>query len=101
MVGGYTEDLTNHRTVKIGGWALAWGWALARDNMVHLYYLLTFLQPVVMATKESVVVMERPRPHSTVLDRQATQVFETLAKKLHRLESRGMLKIRNSCMLYK
>ena len=23
MVGGYTEDLTKHRTVKIGGWALA------------------------------------------------------------------------------
>ena len=61
------------------------------------------LQPVVMATKESVVVMERPRPHSTVLDRQATQVFETLAKKLHRLESRGMCtvgcRIRNGCML--
>ena len=34
MVGGYTEDLTNHRTVKIGGWAIARGWALARDNMV-------------------------------------------------------------------
>ena len=32
MVGGYTEDLTNHRTVKIGGWALAQGWVLARDN---------------------------------------------------------------------
>ena len=26
MVGSYTEDLTNHRTVKIGGCALAWGW---------------------------------------------------------------------------
>ena len=24
----------NHKTVKIGGWALAWGWVLARDNMV-------------------------------------------------------------------
>ena len=35
MVGGYTEDLTNHRTVKIGGWALAWGWALARDNTIN------------------------------------------------------------------
>ena len=39
MVGGL-EDLTNHKIVKIGGWALAqgWelarGWALARDNMV-------------------------------------------------------------------
>ena len=55
-----------------------------------LLYVLAFLQPVVMATKESVVVMERPRTHSTVLDRQATQVFETLAKKLHRLESRGV-----------
>ena len=34
MVGSYTEDLTTHRTVKIGGWALARGWALVRDNMV-------------------------------------------------------------------
>ena len=57
---------------------------------IHLYYVFVSLQPVVMATKESVVVMERPRTHSTTLDRQATQVFETLAKKLHRLESRGM-----------
>ena len=24
----------NHRSVKIGGWAHAWGWVLARDNMV-------------------------------------------------------------------
>ena len=30
----HAEDLTNHRAVKIGGWALAWGWALARDNTV-------------------------------------------------------------------
>ena len=35
MVGGYTEDLKNHKTVKIGGWALVQGWALARDNMVY------------------------------------------------------------------
>ena len=33
MVGDYTEDLTNHRTVKIGGWALARAWA--QDNAVH------------------------------------------------------------------
>ena len=39
MVGGYTEDLTNHRTVKIGGWAIARGWALARDNTVCTYIL--------------------------------------------------------------
>ena len=37
MVGGYTEDLINHTTVKIGGWALAWGWVLARDNTVHVH----------------------------------------------------------------
>ena len=36
IVGGYTEDLTNHRTVKIGGWALAQGWALSRNNTVHV-----------------------------------------------------------------
>ena len=24
----------NHKTVKIGGWTLAWVWAFARDNMV-------------------------------------------------------------------
>ena len=24
----------NHKSVKIGGWALAWGWVLAQDNMV-------------------------------------------------------------------
>ena len=34
MVGGYTEDLTNPTTVKIGRWALVQGWALARDNTV-------------------------------------------------------------------
>ena len=28
------EDFKNHRTVKIGQWALALGWALAWDNMV-------------------------------------------------------------------
>ena len=25
----------NHKTVKIGGWALAWVWALVRDNTVN------------------------------------------------------------------
>ena len=35
MVGAYTEDLTNQRTVKIGGWALGRGWALARDSTVY------------------------------------------------------------------
>ena len=34
IVGSYTEELTTHRTVKIGGWALARGRALARDNTV-------------------------------------------------------------------
>ena len=34
IVGGYMEDIINHWTVKIGGWALAQGWALARDNTV-------------------------------------------------------------------
>ena len=29
------EDLTNHRTVKIGRLALARGWELAQDNMVQ------------------------------------------------------------------
>ena len=43
MVGGYTEDLTNHKTVKIGGWALARGWALAWDNMVVLYICLRYV----------------------------------------------------------
>ena len=28
------EDLKNHRTVKIGGWALVQVWALAQDNTV-------------------------------------------------------------------
>ena len=38
MVGGYTEDLKKiHKTVKIGGWVLARGWALARDNTVIPY----------------------------------------------------------------
>ena len=32
MVGGYTESLKNHKTVKIGGWALARVWALAWDK---------------------------------------------------------------------
>ena len=41
MVGGYTEDLKNHKTVKIGKWALAQRWVLARrwvlawDNTIH------------------------------------------------------------------
>ena len=34
MVGGYTQDLKNHRTVKIVGWAIKWDWGLARDNRV-------------------------------------------------------------------
>jgi len=35
MVGGYTDGtLKNHKTVKIGGWALAQVWSLARDNTV-------------------------------------------------------------------
>ena len=32
MVGSYTEDLTHHKTVKIRGWVLARGWALAWDD---------------------------------------------------------------------
>ena len=28
------RTLKKHKTVKIGGWALAWVWALARDNTV-------------------------------------------------------------------
>ena len=28
------RTLKNHRTVKIGGWALTQGWALARDNTI-------------------------------------------------------------------
>ena len=38
MVGGYTETSKKHKTVKIGGWALAWVWALARDNTL-IYYI--------------------------------------------------------------
>ena len=34
MLGGYTEDITNNRTVKIAEWALAQGWPLAQDNTV-------------------------------------------------------------------
>ena len=35
MVGGYTEDLKKqHKTVKIGVWALTWGKVLAQDNTV-------------------------------------------------------------------
>ena len=34
MVGSYTEDLVNHRTVKIEEWALAWKWVLAWDCML-------------------------------------------------------------------
>ena len=40
MVGGYIEDGTNHRTVKIGGWALARGWALVQDNTLVVYISL-------------------------------------------------------------
>ena len=35
MVGSYTENLEKPRTVKIGGWAVARVWALARDNTVY------------------------------------------------------------------
>ena len=35
MVGGYTENLKNPKTVKIGGWALTRVWALVRDNTVQ------------------------------------------------------------------
>ena len=34
MVSSYTEDLKNHKTVKIGEWSLAQRWALARDKAV-------------------------------------------------------------------
>ena len=34
MVGSYTENLENNKTVKIGRWVLAWVWALALDNTV-------------------------------------------------------------------
>ena len=40
MVGGYTENLENHKTVKIGGWTLARVWVLARDNTVRIYSLV-------------------------------------------------------------
>ena len=40
MVGGYTEAVTNHRTVKIGGWALARGWAPVQDNTSVVYICL-------------------------------------------------------------
>ena len=46
MVDGYVKDLTNHKTVKIGGWALVRGWALARDNtVVHVPYSLDITPP--------------------------------------------------------
>ena len=32
MVGSYTENPEKQQTVKIGGWALAWVWALSQDN---------------------------------------------------------------------
>ena len=38
MVGGYTENLENNKTVKIRGWALDRVWALARDNMVMMLH---------------------------------------------------------------
>ena len=34
MVGGYMEDFTNHRAVKIGGLALARRWVFAQDNAI-------------------------------------------------------------------
>ena len=37
MVDGYTEDLTNHKTVKIGEWALARGWTLAWDSIIYVF----------------------------------------------------------------
>ena len=45
VVGGYTEDLTNHRTVKIGGWALARGWELARDNTIPVSISIWYSLP--------------------------------------------------------
>ena len=33
QIAWWAKDLTNHRTVKIGGWAFAWGLGLARDDM--------------------------------------------------------------------
>ena len=38
MVGGYTDNLENNKTVKIRGWALARVWALAWDNMVMMLH---------------------------------------------------------------
>ena len=38
-VGGYTEDLEKLQNCQIEGWALAWRWALAQDNMVFAYHL--------------------------------------------------------------
>ena len=40
MVGGYSENPENHKTVKIWGWVLAWVWALAQDNTVNNFFLL-------------------------------------------------------------
>ena len=46
MVGGYTVDLINHSTIKIGGWALARGWVLALHNTVlgKLSHVSNFLK---------------------------------------------------------
>ena len=41
MVGSYSENPENHKTVKIWGWALARVWALAQDNTVSNFFLLT------------------------------------------------------------
>ena len=54
MVGGYMEDLTNHRTVNTGGWALAWGWALAGDNTVQRSSTIWYIMAMWL---HSVVVM--------------------------------------------
>ena len=40
MVGGYMEDLKNHKTVKIGGWPLVRGWALAWDNTLCILKII-------------------------------------------------------------
>lgn len=37
MVGGYTDNLENHKSVKIGGWAFTRVWALAWDIMVGVF----------------------------------------------------------------
>ena len=52
MVGGYTENVTNHRTVEIGGWALAQGWALARDTTV----MITIISYHILETKNVYVM---------------------------------------------